>query len=110
MAGSKIVIANAEVRLPFTGPRKLALLPINFLLTDLNLFFDAGLGFFEFSDLKPTGESPFFVQHKPLLSTGVSLRVNLFGALVLEPYWAYPISAPKEVRHGVWGFNILPGW
>ncbi len=110
MAGSKIAIANAEIRLPFTGPRQLALVPINFLLTDLNLFFDAGLGFFEFSDLKSTGESPFFVQHKPLLSTGVSLRVNLFGALVLEPYWAYPISAPKDVRQGVWGLNILPGW
>lgn len=110
MAGSKLAVANAEIRLPFTGPRQLALLPVNFLLTDLNVFFDAGLGFFNLDDLKSTGPNEFFVQHKPLLSTGVSLRVNLFGALVLEPYWAYPISAPKEVRHGVWGLNILPGW
>lgn len=110
MAGSKLLIGNVELRLPFTGPRQLALIPVNFLLTDLNLFFDAGLGFFELDDLKSTGPNEFFVQHKPLLSTGVSLRVNVFGALVLEPYWAYPISAPKEVRRGVFGLNLLPGW
>ncbi len=52
MAGSKIAVGNFEIRLPFTGPKKLALIPTNFLLTDLNLFFDAGLGWFTSDDLK----------------------------------------------------------
>lgn len=114
MAGSKIVVANFEVRFPFTGPRKLALIPSNFFLTDLNLFFDAGVGFFRNSDLSATDPNPNdelrHVQHKPLLSTGISLRLNLFGALVLEPYFALPLSVDKENRRWVWGLNFVPGW
>lgn len=112
MAGSKILIGNVELRLPFTGPKKLALIPSNFLLTDLNLFFDAGLGWFINEDLKKQNEGDPFapVQHKPILSTGVSLRLNLFGALILEPYYALPLSVPKDKRGWTFGLNIVPGW
>ena len=112
MAGSKIAIANFEVRLPFTGPKKLALIPTNFLLTDLNLFFDAGLGWYSADDLKaPDENNPNApIQHKPIFSTGISLRLNLFGALVLEPYYALPLSVSKDKRRWVFGLNIVPGW
>ncbi|MCE7926299.1 MAG: hypothetical protein DYG98_24905 [Haliscomenobacteraceae bacterium CHB4] len=115
-AGSKILVGNIEIRLPFTGPRQLAVIPSNFLLTDLNIFFDAGLGFFKENDLKknPVDPDPFDgrdpIRHKPLLSTGISLRVNLFGALVLEPYFALPLTVPKERREWQWGLNFIPGW
>lgn len=115
-AGSKILVGNFEVRLPFTGPRQLSLINSNFLITDLNLFFDAGLGFFTENDLKKQpvdpdpndGSDP--IRHKPLLSAGISLRVNLFGALVLEPYFALPLTVPKERREWQWGLNFIPGW
>ncbi|MEZ4964658.1 MAG: hypothetical protein R2791_05390 [Saprospiraceae bacterium] len=116
MAGSKIGIANFEVRLPFTGPRQLSLIKSGFLLSDLNLFFDAGIGFFTENDLKknPVDDDPFDgrdpIQHKPLYSLGVSLRINLFGVLVLEPYYALPLSVPKERRSWTFGFNFVPGW
>lgn len=112
MAGSKIAVANAEIRLPFTGPKQLALIPTNFLLTDLNLFFDAGMGWFTSNDLKKRDPNDPFapIQHKPLYSAGISLRVNVFGALILEPYYAIPLSVPKENRRWVWGLNIVPGW
>ncbi|MBK7937253.1 MAG: PD40 domain-containing protein [Lewinellaceae bacterium] len=115
-SGSKMLLANAEIRLPFTGPKQLALIGTNFLVSDLNLFFDAGLAFFKENDLKKNpvdpdpnnGQDP--VRHKPLLSAGISLRVNLFGALVLEPYFALPLTVPKERREWVWGLNFIPGW
>jgi Tol biopolymer transport system component len=114
--GSKMGVANFEIRLPFTGPRQLSVIKSNFLITDLNVFFDAGLAFFTENDLKkePVDPDPIDgrdpVRHKPLLSTGVSLRVNLFGAIVLEPYFALPLSVDKERREWQWGLNFIPGW
>lgn len=116
MAGSKIIIGNFEVRLPFTGPRQLSVLKSGFLITDLNVFFDAGLGFFDANDLKrnPVDDDPFDgrdpIQHKPLFSTGVSMRINLFGIFVLEPYFALPLSVPAERRNWTFGMNWIPGW
>ncbi len=104
--GSKMLVGNFEIRLPFTGPRRLSLIKSNFIVTDLNLFFDAGLAFFEDGELKETA----YLQHKPIFSTGVSLRVNLFGYLVLEPYFALPISAPKSEQKWRFGLNFIPGW
>ena len=115
MAGSKLAVFNAEIRLPFTGPRQLSLIKSGFLITDLNLFFDAGLAFFNTNDLHPTidpdpldGRDP--VKHKPLLSTGISMRVNVFGALVLEPYFALPLSVSADKRTWTFGLNFVPGW
>ena len=112
MQGSKIVVGNIELRIPFTGPKQLALIPTNFLLSDLNLFFDAGLGWFINDDLKAQDENDPFapIQHKPIMSVGASLRVNLFGALILEPYYALPLAVPSERRSWVFGLNIVPGW
>ncbi|MBC7778218.1 MAG: hypothetical protein H7246_22485 [Phycisphaerae bacterium] len=72
----------------------------------MNLFFDAGLAFYEFDELKK--ESLNF--HEPIFSTGVSLRVNLFGYLVLEPYFALPLTAPESERTWRFGLNFIPGW
>lgn len=104
--GSKMLVGNFEIRLPFTGPRQLSLIKSNFLVSDLNLFFDAGVAFYETSDLK----SDAFFKHTPIFSTGVSLRVNLFGYLVLEPYFAIPLSAPESERSWRFGLNFIPGW
>ncbi len=104
--GSKLLVGNFEVRLPFTGPRQLSVIKSNFLVTDLNLFFDAGLAFFTRDELREDA----FIQHRPIFSTGVSVRVNLFGYLVLEPYFALPISAPESQRTWRFGLNFIPGW
>lgn len=108
IAGSKLGVANFEIRLPFTGPRGLALIPARGFLTDLNLFFDAGVAWFESDDLKPQNGTN--LQHKPIASTGVSLRINLLGALIIEPYFALPLSVDKSLRQWGWGLNIQPGW
>src|SRR5690606_36519569 len=43
LSGSKMVVGNFEVRLPFTGPEKLAVIPSGLLFSDLNFFIDGGL-------------------------------------------------------------------
>ncbi|MCD0489036.1 tolB protein precursor [Pedobacter sp. MC2016-14] len=116
LSGSKIAVFNFELRLPFTGPKKLAQIPSNILFTDLNIFFDAGLAWNEDSkivfkgqpgdDLLPNGTP---LERVPALSAGVSLRVNFFGAFVLEPYYAFPFQR-KDVKGGVFGLTFAPGW
>ncbi len=45
----------------------------------------------------------------PVVSTGASLRINLFGYLVLEPYYAFPLQN-GGFRNGQFGLNFVPGW
>lgn len=120
LSGSRIVVANFEVRLPFTGPEKLAQIKSGFLFTDLNLFFDAGLAWNSGNEIKfaktpdlieqPDGSIVYNTnQRVPVLSAGVSLRVNLFGAMILEPYFAFPFNR-SDVKKPVFGMNFTPGW
>lgn len=44
---------------------------------------------------------------KPLFSAGASVRINVFGQIILEPYYAIPLV--KGVRSN-FGLNIFPGW
>ena len=107
LLGNKILIGNFEVRIPFTGPERLAAVQSGFLFSDLNFFVDGGMAWYNFdSDPENTGAN----QIQPFYSTGVSLRVNLFGAMILEPYYAFPLFKGLKNTRGVFGLNILPGW
>jgi len=46
---------------------------------------------------------------KPTLvtSVGISMRLNLFGALIIEPYYAMPLIDGSRFRFGL---NLIPGW
>jgi hypothetical protein len=116
LSGSKMAVFNFEVRLPFTGPKKLAQIPSNVFFTDLNLFFDAGVAWDEYSHVsfkdQPNGvllENGRPSERVPALSAGVSLRINMFGYFVLEPYYAFPFQR-KDVKAGVFGLTFAPGW
>ncbi|HZV68517.1 MAG TPA: hypothetical protein VFG10_03205 [Saprospiraceae bacterium] len=105
--GSKILVSNFEVRLPFTGPERLALIKSNALFTELAWFFDGGVAFNEYKDLgnsDPEGEN---VKPKLVFSTGVSARVNVFGALIVEPFFAWPLLKDTKGKFGVF---LVPGW
>jgi outer membrane protein assembly factor BamA len=112
LSGTKIAVANAEIRFPFTGPERLALIKSKYLLTDINLFFDSGLAWSRGSKIGLSPDSESFTdgsRRSPVLSTGASVRINLFGYLVIEPYYAFPISN-DGFKNGVFGLNFVPGW
>lgn len=106
LIGSKLLISNVEVRIPFSGPERLALIKSRIFFTDLNFFVDGGMAWTDYKQFKPKNDSGF-LDVVPVFTTGVSLRINLFGALILEPYYAYPLM--KESKW-TFGFNLLPGW
>lgn len=116
LSGSKLSVFNFEIRLPFTGPKKLAAISSKLLFSDLNLFFDAGVAWTEDSKVVFKSEpSPVYdtngvpLERVPALSAGVSVRVNLFNAFILEPYYAIPFQR-KDVNFGVFGVTFAPGW
>lgn len=127
--GSKMILGSFEIRFPFTGPKRLALIPSSFLFSDLNLFVDSGVTFDHFKDWKDgklvdviekdengnfitdANGNPIYTVKNALptiiTTAGVSLRVNLFGALILEPYFARTLLKGGHFRFGL---NIIPGW
>jgi hypothetical protein len=134
LSGSRMAVFNFETRLPFTGPEKLAQIKSKFLFTDLNLFFDAGLAWnagehIYFQKNPPVLSRTAVVDENgvpqvdnngnpvfnttygrvPALSAGISLRVNVFGAFVLEPYFAIPFNR-TDVKKPVFGLGFTPGW
>lgn len=106
LSGSQIAVANAEVRLPFTGPEQIAMIKSRLLFSELALFFDSGAAWYSLNDFKDTAGGETVIPHELISSAGFSWRVNLFGALVLEPYYAVPL---RKERTGIWGLNLLMG-
>ncbi len=108
--GSKVIVGNFEVRIPFTGPERLAAIKSGFLFSDLNFFVDGGLSWYDFQQFEGDVsqiDGTYYDQVRPVISAGASLRINLFGAMILEPYYAFPLV--KGARPA-FGLNIWPGW
>src|SRR5690606_8520374 len=101
--GSKLFVGNAEFRIPFTGPEELALIPTNFLLSQLAFFYDVGTAWSRDNPF----DAPEGFEPKLLQSVGAALRINLFGALILEPFYAKPLIDGVK---GTFGLNFVPGW
>lgn len=107
LRGTKIAVFNAELRVPLFGNERLGLIPFSFLPTELALFADAGAAW-GLEDPLTLEWARRTTARVPVASAGLSARVNLLGALVLEFYYAYPFQRP--VKGGHFGFDIAPGW
>lgn len=104
--GSKIFVSSFETRLPFTGPERLAVIKSGAFFTELAWFIDGGVAFNEYKDLG--GEVVDGVpEPKWVFSTGFSARVNVFGAIIIEPFFAWPLLKGTKGRFGVF---LVPGW
>jgi Tol biopolymer transport system component len=102
LMGSRMAIANAELRFPlwgvfsrqsFYGP-----LPV-----EMALFADAGVAWGQ------NGSTLFGGTNKePVMSVGVAARINLFGFAVGEIDFVKPIDRP--LKGWMWQFNLMPGF
>lgn len=112
LIGSRIAVANAEVRIPVLGPYGFGLISTRFLPLEISPFVDMGWAWRK-------GESPDFRiatgdearitgDRIPVFSTGISARTNLFGYAILEVYYAHPFQRPDRGAH--FGFQLAPGW
>jgi len=109
LSGSRIVVGNLELRIPITGIERLAPIKSRIFLTDLNLFFDAGLAWNKDSEISFDWNPGSFDKRIPVYSAGLSARVNLMGVVVVEPYLAVPFQN-GGFSNLSFGFNFTPGW
>lgn len=107
LTGSKIAVTNLELRLPFTGPKQLAVIKSKHFFSSINAFFDGGLAW-KANDPPVFSLKQYSMQRIPVFSAGLAARVNLMGVMILELYYAYPFQRPVKGPH--FGFQITPGW
>lgn len=108
LVGSRMLVGNVEVRQPFTGPERLSLIKSGLLLTELAAFLDGGIAWDSNGIQVEQQETGASWIRKPVFSTGLSLRLNLLGYMVVEPYYAFPLQ--RDLRVGVFGLNFTPAW
>jgi hypothetical protein len=107
LIGSRIAVANVELRVPLLGVEEFGLVDFRFLPTELALFADVGAAWTQAE--KPRWSFDREASDRvPVASAGVAARILLLGALPLEFYYARPFQRPRE--SGVFGFLIAPGW
>jgi Tol biopolymer transport system component len=102
LIGSRVAIANAELRFPlwgaFGGDRFYGPLPV-----ELALFSDAGVAWGRTTRLSISGGD-----RKPVSSVGAAARINVFGFAVAEIDYVRPLDRPQ--RGWLWQFNLMPGF
>lgn len=108
LSGQKFLMSNFEIRLPFTGPERLAMIKSGYLMSELSAFFDVGVAYDHWGQISFTksGVNDFTFK-RGVISTGLAARVNLFGAIIIEPYYAIPLIKGGK---GAFGLNLVPGW
>jgi len=109
LTGNHLLVGNVEFRIPFTGPERLALIKSKLLFSDLNIFFDAGITYNHVLPVERTEENELTLSGTPLCSSGISARINVFGQIILEPYYAIPLRE-NGLRMANFGLNFIPGW
>lgn len=107
LLGSRVGVANVEFRIPLFGAAGLGIIQSAFPPLEISPFFDAGIAWSGSSS--PVWEfNSNSTDRTPVMSAGVTSRLNMFGFAILEVFYARPFQRPG--RTGVWGFLLQPGW
>jgi Tol biopolymer transport system component len=107
LIGSKIAVANVELRFPLTRSLVLGFLPIGFPPIEGALFYDAGLAWREGAIVKwSRGTSTDPDVRAPLRSWGGSIRANVLGYLILRLDYTKPLSRRYDASY--WTVSLGP--
>ena len=109
LVGSRVALANAELRFPVIRRFELGILPIALPPLDGLLFYDAGVAWNRGQDVKFDREEELNPNVRvPVTSYGAGLRLNLFGFAIVRWDYAIPLSQPD--RKGFWSWSIGPSF
>ena len=110
LLGSRIAIANAELRFPLVRRFDLGFLPVSLPPIDGLFFYDAGMAWSGGQQISLTqpDKYDFTRQRFPLRSYGYGIRVNLFNIAILR--WDYAVPRDGFYKRGYWQFSIGPSY
>lgn len=102
LLGTRVAVANAEVRVPILGVRGLVPSPGAPPL-ETAIFYDAGVAW-------TSSDKPRFLggSRRAVTSYGTSVRVNLLGFAVAQISLVHPSQRPT--KNWLWEFSFLPGF
>ena len=115
LIGSKLAVANAELRFPLTRSLVLGFLPVGLPPIEGAVFYDAGLAWNGTSCdgtpgscvvLKRNASQNPEVFRSPLRSWGGSIRMNFLGFVVLRFDYTKPLSRPHD--NSYWTVSLGP--
>ena len=107
LIGSRLAVANVELRFPLTRSLSLGFLPISLPPIEGAIFYDVGLAWQDGSKIvgRRTAGEDLVAYRAPLQSWGGSIRVNLLG-IPLRFDYAKPLTRAYKV--GYWTVSIGP--
>ena len=110
LVGSRVAVANLEVRFPLIRRFDLGSLPVGLPPVEGLLFFDAGMAWNAGQSVSLTKPDnyDFTLQRYPLRSFGAGIRVNLFNIAILK--WDYAKPLDVEGRDWNWTFSVGPSF
>lgn len=101
--GSKMLIANFELRFPLFGALGIGSGFYGILPIDFGIFYDAGTAWTSSNKPKIFGGN-----RKLATSFGGLLRINLFGFAIAEVDYVHPFNRPGD--KWLWQFNLIQGF
>ena len=108
LIGSRIAVANVELRFPLTRSLVLGFLPVGLPPIEGALFYDMGLAWESSSVVKwqrAQGDDPELIR-TPLRSWGGSIRVNVLGFVVLRFDYTKPLDRLRNKAY--WTVSLGP--
>jgi len=109
LIGSRMLMANLELRFPLLGALGVGGGYYGFLPIEMAFFTDAGLAYWgrDFPGTASDDRAWFFGgDRRPLVSAGAAMRVNLLGFAIIEVDYSYAFQRDKWV----WQFGFVPGF
>jgi len=110
LLGSRVALANVELRFPLVRRFDLGVVPISLPPVDGLFFFDAGIAWSK-------GQTPYLsrpanynenLERYVLRSYGWGFRMNLFGIALVRADYAIPLDRPN--RKGYWIWTLGPSF
>jgi hypothetical protein len=104
LLGSRIIVANAELRFPLLGALGIGSGYYGAFPLEFAVFGDGGLAWDTQNDPSIFGSG----SRDPVFSAGAGLRINLLGFAIAEIDLVHPFDRPN--KDWVWQFELQPGF
>lgn len=110
LLGSRVAVANAELRFPLVRRFDLGVIPISLPPVDGLVFFDAGIAWQGGQSISLSRPANYDQdeQRYVMRSYGFGLRLNLFNMALLR--WDYAIPLDRANRRGYWIWSLGPSF
>jgi Tol biopolymer transport system component len=110
LLGSRVAVANVELRFPVVRKLELGFLPMELPPLDGLFFYDAGLAWSSGQSVYMSRPQGYDVsrQRFPLRSYGFGLRLNLFNYAIVR--WDFAVPIDQAGHKGRWTWSLWPSF